>query len=277
MDIDFGQILPNPTDAAYDSTYTYSSMQTCLDDYKSEWLSLVDSNRGHALPGYNADGTAKKSDYWRCIVNIYRTGAAANDAIEQAAAAKAAAKSANDAAGTANEKAQYAETEGNYAKEMAEHPTYIGDDNYVYSWSHAQQKYIKGAYMKGKDLDYDSMSAEEKQALTDSVVEQIERGGGFALYPVELSAISTSTVFGKNSIICIDGVVYRAKQQTSDLPVVLVVENNKFVTQVMYGHTVFIKANDSLSSDWEVWLDASSDFRYKALEARVAKLETYHA
>ena len=94
------------------------------------------------------------------------------------------------------------------------------------------------------------------------------------LYPVDINGISTTTVFQKNSIISIDGVVYRAKQDTYNLPVTLVVDNNKFVTQVLYGHTVFIKANNSISSDWDIWLDASNDFRYKEIEARVAKLET---
>ena len=66
MDIDFGQILPDPTDAAYNSSTTYSAMQTCLDEYKSEWLSLVDGNRGHALPGYYADLAVLDTDIFTC-------------------------------------------------------------------------------------------------------------------------------------------------------------------------------------------------------------------
>ena len=277
MDIDFGQILPDPTDVAYNSSTTYSAMQTCLDEYKSEWLSLVDGNRGHALPGYYADGTAKVSDYWRCIVNVYRTGAAANEAVEKAQLAQEKANLANSAAGNANEKATLAETQAAYAKNMADHPSYIGEDNYYYRWDYAQQKYIKGSYMKGSDLNFSTMTEEEKQELFDGVTEIVEREGGFVLYPVDLSQVTTTTVFQKNSIICIDGVVYKSKQQTSDFPVVLLVENNKFVTQVISGTTVFVKPVNTLSSDWEVWLDASSDFRYKQLEARVARLETITA
>lgn len=274
MDIDFGQILPNPTDAAYDSNHEYGIMDTCIDDYKSEWMSLVNGNKGHALPGYNADGTAKKNQYWRCLINLYRTGAAADAAIEAAQNANEKAGVANTAANNANQKATNAQTQADYAKNMADHPSYIGDDNYYYSWNYQQQKYIKGAYMKGADLDFDTMSAAEKQQLVDNVVEVVEREGGFVLYPVDINSISTTSIFQKNSIICIDGVVYRAKQETNTLPITLVVDNNKFVTQVLYGHTVFIKANNSVSSAWEIWLDASNDFRYREIEARVAKLET---
>lgn len=274
MDIDFGQILPNPTDALYDSSRTYGAMETCLDEYKSEWLSLEDGNRGHGLPGYYADGSAKVSNYWRCIVNVYRTMKAASDADEKAALAAEKAALANEKAALAETNASHARTQGDYAKNMADHPTYIGDDNYVYRWDYAQQKYIKGAYMKGESLNYDTMSAEDKQELIDAVTEEVQREGGFVLYPVAYEDISTTAVFQKNSIICIDGVVYRAVRQTGNLPVTLVVENNRFVTQVINGYTVFIKANNSVSSDWEVWIDASSDFRYKSLEARVAKLET---
>lgn len=88
MDIDFGQILPNPTNAGYDPAFNYSSMQTCLDGYQSEWLSQKDDNRGHALPGYNADGSAKSNEWWRCIVNVKRAKDAADNADTQAAEAE---------------------------------------------------------------------------------------------------------------------------------------------------------------------------------------------
>ena len=165
MDIDFGQILPNQTDEAYDSTFRYSVMQTCLDTYKSEWMSLEDNNVGHPLPGYYADGRAKVSDWWRCIVNLYRTGAAANNAEEMAALANEKANLANEKANLANEKANlanekatYAQTQGDYAKEMADHPNYVGDDGFEYSWNYSQHKYVKGAYMKGEGINYSTMT-----------------------------------------------------------------------------------------------------------------------
>lgn len=88
MEIDYGQILPAPTDAPYDSSRSYIGGETCLDEYQSEWLSLEDGNRGHALPGYNADGSAKSNEWWRCIVNVKRAKDAADNADTQAAEAE---------------------------------------------------------------------------------------------------------------------------------------------------------------------------------------------
>ena len=88
MEIDYGQILPAPTDAKFSSSRKYMGGETCLDDYESEWLSLEDNNTGHALPGYNADGSAKVSDWWRCIVNVRRATVAAENADTQAAEAQ---------------------------------------------------------------------------------------------------------------------------------------------------------------------------------------------
>lgn len=96
MEIDYGQILPAPTDAPYDSSRSYIGGETCLDEYQSEWLSLEDGNRGHALPGYNADGSAKVSQWWRCIVNVRRAAVAASNADEQAAEAELQASRANN-------------------------------------------------------------------------------------------------------------------------------------------------------------------------------------
>ena len=169
-----------------------------------------------------------------------------------------------------------------HAENLNNHPPYIadgtqarpGDVSYWYIWDYTNQQYVKRNYAKGEDLNWSDMSAADKQQLYDAVIEEVEREGGFCLYPVDLDSVTTGTVFQKNSIICVDGVVYRAKQQTGNLPVTLLTEGDSFVTQVVNGHTVFIKANNNISSDWEVWLDASSDFRYKSIEARVAYLET---
>lgn len=57
------------------------------------------------------------------------------------------------------------------------HPPYIadgtalhpGDVNYWYLYDTAASQYVKGAYAKGDDLDYDSMTPEEKQQLIDNI------------------------------------------------------------------------------------------------------------
>lgn len=266
--------MPNPTDALYDPTFRYSVMQTCLDEYRSEWMSLVDGNLSHALPGYNADGSAKVSDYWRCIVNVYRTGKTANDAIAAAQVANEKAALANTKAALADEKAGYAGTQGDYAKNMADHPPYIGGDGYWYHWNHSTQEYVKGSYSKGDDLDYSTITDEEKQALAGKVAEEFDRIGGYSVFPVDEDSITTTSVFRKNSILSLDGVVYIAVRQTQDLPFPMVVEDNKILTVPIYGKTVLVRASDVKSSHWDVWIDASNDIRFRQLEDRVARIES---
>ena len=61
------------------------------------------------------------------------------------------------------------------AEEYNSHPPYIadgtqakpGDVNYWYIWNHATQTYGKDAYARGSDLDYSSMTEQEKQDLAN--------------------------------------------------------------------------------------------------------------
>lgn len=61
------------------------------------------------------------------------------------------------------------------AAELGAHPPYIadgtqakpGDLNYWYIWSHSAQEYVKDAYARGSDLDYGSMTEQEKQDLAN--------------------------------------------------------------------------------------------------------------
>ena len=54
------------------------------------------------------------------------------------------------------------------------HPPYIGDGttgdlNYWYLYDVTTQQYIKGPYAKGDDIDYSTMTPEEKQQLIDNI------------------------------------------------------------------------------------------------------------
>ena len=83
------------------------------------------------------------------------------DAASATSAAYSAATEANSAAASANEattKANTATTNANAAaanaNDTAEHPTYIGEDNYVYQWYKTTKTYVKTAiYVKGEKGD----------------------------------------------------------------------------------------------------------------------------
>lgn len=288
MDIDFGQILPNPTDATYSASMTYSAMQTCIDQYKSEWLSLVDNNRNHPLPGYNVDGSAKVSDYWRCIVNVYRTGAAANNADAKAALAQEKADLANQRAQEAQEAASLAEQKAAKAEQAAndstQKTTEAGRVNATLEGNtltitdrlgSSKTINVKGEKgEKGDGLNYSSMTPSEKDELEQGIAEQISQQGGYAIIPVDESSISPTATYPMNSVLVLDGVIYKAKKDTQNLPFPMVVEDGRILTVTLYGKTVLVRASNVKSADWDVWLDASNDLRFRQLEDRVARLET---
>ena len=74
-----------------------------------------------------------------------------------------------------------ANTQANRAKEWADHPPYIadgteahpGDLNYWYIWNDVTDTYVKSPYARGDDLHWEEMTPEEKQALAQSVLEQL--------------------------------------------------------------------------------------------------------
>ena len=75
---------------------------------------------------------------------------AENNANAAKEGAETAAQSANTAASNANEKAVLADTAAANANDTAEHPTYIGQDHYVYRWNKTAQAYDKtDIYTKG--------------------------------------------------------------------------------------------------------------------------------
>jgi hypothetical protein len=113
---------------------------------------------------------------------------ATTDANNAAALANDKASLANDKAGLANEKAalanekatyansqgNYAKAQGDYAKEWNDHPPFIGngttgDLNFWYLYDVTTARYVKGAYAKGDDLDYSTITPEEKQRLIDNI------------------------------------------------------------------------------------------------------------
>lgn len=183
---------------------------------------------------------------------------------------------ANAAAAEAQEKGSYAKQQGDAAAlvDASMSGTVLTVTSRTGSTRSVDTKGEKGD--KGDGIDYQTMTAAEKQALTEQVAEEIAQQGGYVLYPVEEGSLSPSSTFRKNAIISIDGVIYRAVGDTTELPLKFVVEDGKFVVQELYGHTAFVRGSDEVSADWAIWADASNDIRFRMLEDRVARLETLH-
>lgn len=120
-----------------------------------------------------SDHTIATSDHTRAQSDHSTAASDHTTAQSDHTASTSATTAATNATTAANNAAAYANTQGNYSKNMADHPAYIGEDNYWYIWNYAQQKYVKSSYAKGDDLDWDSMTEEEKQALADEVLSRI--------------------------------------------------------------------------------------------------------
>ena len=119
-------------------------------------------------------------------------GNATDMAVQAADNADSAAQNAQQKAGVAEDKAaiaaeqaqyakaegDYAKTQGDYAKEWNDHPPFIGDGttgdlNFWYLYDVTTARYVKDAYAKGDDLDYSTMTPEEKSELNDTIVQHI--------------------------------------------------------------------------------------------------------
>lgn len=109
-------------------------------------LPLVESLKGLYTIGYKIIDGIKTS----VKVSLEDIQTAYQDVVNAIKKSEEAVKNANNAATTANEKAVLADTAAANANDTAEHPTYIGQDHYVYKWNKTAQAYDKtDIYTKG--------------------------------------------------------------------------------------------------------------------------------
>lgn len=91
-----------------------------------------------------------------------------------------------------------------------------------------------------------------------------------ALFPVNISSLTPSSTFIKNNVLGINGVLYRAKKATSNLPVTLTVQDGAFVTHTVNGKIAFVVSSSTLNSDWEIFTDASVEYWIESVNAALA-------
>lgn len=109
-------------------------------------LPLVESLKGLYTIGYKIIDGIKTS----VKVSLEDIQTAYQDVVNSVKNSEVATKNANTAASNANEKAVLADTAAANANDTAEHPTYIGQDHYVYKWNKTAQAYDKtDIYTKG--------------------------------------------------------------------------------------------------------------------------------
>jgi hypothetical protein len=78
------------------------------------------------------------------------------------------------------------------------------------------------------------------------------------LIPVDIDSLTPTTTFVKNNVIGINGVIYRAKKNTTEFPVVPMVEDGHIVyDEDENGNKAIVIEDFTMSEDWEIWTDAS--------------------
>ena len=89
-------------------------------------------------------------------------------------------------------------------------------------------------------------------------------------HPVDINSLTPSSTFGKNSVIGINGVLYRSLRDTSNFPVVLTVQDGAFVVDIVNGKISFVVSDPTVDQDWEVWTDASIEYWVESIKAALA-------
>lgn len=281
-----GPVAPKPK-GAYDKDTAYETLDVVLHDHDS-WVCIATAEDG-SVTTIKGQDPAEKSPYWKALTDggraAYAEGETAkskgNAAEAQGNEAEAKGNKAEQQGNTAETQGKYAENQGNYVKSTVDEASRV---NAVLSGTKLSVTDRNGSTVtvdtkgekgeKGEGIDYTKMSASEKEELASMIAEEIALEGGYTVKPVDLDTLTASTTFEKNSIICIDGIVYIANKDTENLPFKVVTQDGKLVTQTMYGETCIIVDDKTLNSDWRVWIDASNSLRLHRIEERVTQLES---
>ena len=94
------------------------------------------------------------------------------------------------------------------------------------------------------------------------------------LHPVNISSLTPSSTFTKNSVIGINGVLYRSTQATNNFPVTLMVQDNAFVVNTVNGKIAFVVTDPTIKSGWEIFTDASIEYWIASINQSIADIST---
>ena len=92
--------------------------------------------------------------------------------------------------------------------------------------------------------------------------------------PADVSQLSIDSTFRANELVAINGVIYRATQNTSNLPVLPVIEKDPetdeyvLVIDNVNGFDVLVVADYTVQPGWEVWLDLGVRYMLSWLEGK---------
>ena len=98
-------------------------------------------------------------------------------------------------------------------------------------------------------------------------------GGGSSINPVSMDNVTPSTLFNRGDAIALNGVIYRATQDTENLPLTFVVQGDNFVVSYYKDLYAYVIADDTIQNGWEVWLDTGMQFYIENFQDRISQAE----
>lgn len=91
------------------------------------------------------------------------------------------------------------------------------------------------------------------------------------LIPLNMEQLTPSSTFVKNNVLGINGILYRAKQNTSEFPVTVVTDKGRFVYDTdKYGNKAYVVSDYTLSQAWEKWSDAGISYSLSVIDSRLS-------
>ena len=94
------------------------------------------------------------------------------------------------------------------------------------------------------------------------------------LIPFDVATLTPTSTFQKNTVIGINGVLYRSTAATGNLPCTLVTEDGAFVTHTVNGKTAFVVASGAPTTGWEIFTDAAVEYWVESINAQISALQT---
>ena len=98
-------------------------------------------------------------------------------------------------------------------------------------------------------------------------------GGGSSINPINMDDLTPINLFNVGDAIAYNGVIYRATEVTSNLPLTFVVQGEEFVVSNYKDLYAYVVADDTIQEGWEVWLDTGMQFYIENFQDRISQAE----
>ena len=120
------------------------------------------------------------------------------------------------------------------------------------------KKYLSKINKGGYTLHLKDLEARESLAGIPSTYATKTEVTNATIIPIDIENMTPTMTFEKNSILGINGIMFRAVVDTDEFPVVLLVQDGHIVyDEDENGNKAFVVSDWTQSEDWEIWTDAS--------------------